>query len=168
MCVRVCAVLERERASPAVIASTVGSLNWYNLLNRYLLSIVSATYRFMRSLPEQRPRTLPRPCQRELLLNVMLAPAWSVNLGTDFADFLGMTDASPLGFGAVQAPCSSYLTRSLSALALHAEEHVTVGDPHEEPKPRRLLRPPHEVNIGPGTFSIEFLLSFDVEAYSSH
>jgi hypothetical protein len=102
------AVLQKKVASPKALSRLIGAWVWLLLLNRPLLSILSAsTYEFI-LLPEQElVLQLPLEVMEDLTLLLGVVPLLLVDLAIPFASLAFATDASESGGGVVSSAIST-------------------------------------------------------------
>jgi len=126
-------------ASPLEIASLTGVVQWFNMLNRSLLSALRDVYVFSRLEPQHAPRDVPLEVVAELALNIALFPFWEVDRRREWLPALLATDASPsFGFGVSIAGCSVDLSRQAASIGPphlgHARFITESDDPPEKPR----------------------------------
>lgn len=120
-------------------------MQWFDLLNRWLLSSLDTVYDFTRAGAQDTVRELPPNVLSELMLNVALAPLWQVNLYRGWHDELVATDASPsYGFGVAVAPCLRSTVRLVGRSSHEANSHIRfkreANDPKEQSRSGAPLR----------------------------
>jgi hypothetical protein len=132
-------LLRHRRASPSEVNSLSGKLQWYDLLNRCLLSALNDVYPFVRREDPDTVIDLPPSVLDEIALNISLFPYWSVDLTRGWLDKLPVSDASEsFGFGLCVAEMKASLVRELGSLPYDADVYVRcepeAGAPPERPR----------------------------------
>lgn len=92
-------LLFTRRCSPRHLAAVVGSWVYACLLQRPMLSVLSAVYDFTRLSRYDETRCLPAEILRELSMLLDLAPAMCCDLSLSVSGRVYATDASPTGGG---------------------------------------------------------------------
>ena len=93
-------VLERERLTPLQMSALLGHIQWFDLLNRCLFSLLHFCYGFARNVPQNVTTQLPHNCLVELASVVALASHWSFLMTKPWLPVLLASDVSPsYGFG---------------------------------------------------------------------
>ena len=154
-------------AAPLELSSLGGIIQWFDLLNRAMLSCLNDYYEFVRREPGTQICSVPSNILEELALNLALAPLWNVDLQRPWHDQLISSDASDVfGFGVAVAKCAPSLARQVGGLKAKAGDHVRPkhenGDPLEKPHEGFLLRLP----FGQGSFKPVLSLRAKVSSHS--
>ena len=121
-------------ASPCEVSSMLGVLQWFDLLNRWMLSCLHSVYGFCREGSSDRVRDVPDIVLDEILLNMVLFPFWETDLCREWLEKLLATDASPaFGFGVSVARCHHDLVRDIAGEPLdgHIRLQRSRGDAPE-------------------------------------
>ena len=119
-------LLRRRVVSGRVVEVIVGHFTYAFLLNRGLLSVFSATYKFIRSAYVQSQKLWPS-VRQELEMAVGLLPMASVSLSRVWEDDVWVTDAAPHGLGVCN---SAWCSRSVIEVGRVAERwrfHMGAG-----------------------------------------
>jgi hypothetical protein len=129
------------------LASFTGTLQWFDLLNRWLLSCLHQVYMFNRASDQSTMRAVPRDVQSELMLNLALLPLCEVDLRRQWLDKVVATDASPsYGFGVSVCHCPRSVTRTVGRASLNSDTVVRMtfdaDDPAEKPRAGNTIRLP--------------------------
>ena len=131
--------------TPLEMASFLGTLQWFDLLNRWLLSCLMDIYGFIRSDGQETMQEVTAAALGEIMLNTALLPCLEVDLRRPWLDHIVATDASPsYGFGVVVAPTTKHTARLIGKASLDPETVVRltrdVDDPLEKPRAGKTLR----------------------------
>ena len=156
-------LLEDPHASPAGVRAFLGTLQWYDLLERSKLSVYDDVYGFAASSPEAEQRCVPRTCLTELLCGVVLGPFWGFDMRTPHQPLIVASDASTsfgLGVSVTELPLER--VRALSRLDVRTGDHVVLGCAVEGDKDR--LGTPHSLDL---EFS-DFTTVLSVKAEKEH
>ena len=138
-------VATTRTASSAALLGLLGTLQWFDLLNRGKFSFYSAVYRETRDHGDWTTRTLPVDCIRELLASITLSPFWGVDMRLSHLDFVAATDASSeFGIGGCIAKASPTILSNLLMAAERDGVYVTLEDIVDKPRTRS-LGTPHQV-----------------------
>ena len=96
----------------------MGSLQWFDLLNRPTLAALDEIYNFNRLASPSISRALPSAVAAELAISLLLLPLVQVNMRRPWCQILGATDASTeYGFGACTAQVTEAQARQLGRWA---------------------------------------------------
>ena len=107
----------------------MGSLQWFDLLNRGKLAVYDSIYAFELSEQPDMPRPLPQTARSELFASVALATFWSADLSREFLPFISATDASTeFGFGVAVANTGLDVVRRVATFAEKRGDYVVLGD----------------------------------------
>ena len=110
---------------PLELAAFIGTLQWFDLLNRWLLSCLGHVYDFSRAAEQTMVRDLPSDALSELMLNIALGPFWQADLRRGWHDEIVATDASPAyGFGVAVATCPRSTVRAIGRSSHQPGSHV--------------------------------------------
>ena len=96
-----------RRASPGAVRAFLGTLQWFDLLQRCKLALYQDVYAFARRDCEWTVTDVPISVTTELICGIVLAPFWAFDMTAPHLDSVGATDASTdFGYGASLAPMS--------------------------------------------------------------
>lgn len=115
-------LLQADKCTGTVMSQLVGKWTWAALVNRPLLSVFSAVYRFIESAG-YRVFTIWASVKRELLMMVDLAPLMFATLTDNWFDRLVATDASETGQGVVAVKTSPGTNPFDSQAAAAPDQH---------------------------------------------
>ena len=129
--------------SSAGLASMLGSIQWFDMLQRGQFAFYDAFYREACDYDDHSPRVLPMDCIREILASaVVLAPFWVVDMRLGHLDLVAATDASgDYGIGGCVAPASRELLSSLVRVCERDGAYVTLTDVTDKVRSRSLRDP---------------------------
>jgi len=147
--------IECDTMPPLHMQKLLGHIDWLDLLNRPLFSILDQSYSFARRLPERQHHDLPTAVRRELAVVVGLALEWSFALDTPWAPELVATDASQnFGFGVARRRCSRALARSIGRLSERRGDYVALLPDHAaDIQHRTRIGNPHLLNLKQRAFT---------------
>jgi len=155
LCTKVRAILLRGRAAPKVVQEALGSVNWLNLLNRPLLSVLDRAYRFSRLAPTHEVRQLPAAVQAELAMAVLMGIFWVARPTMDQTQELLMSDASDVyGLGGVRLPLRAAQVVQLFAVRAAEHQSVQASTPHEQPRERGVAWHPLVLDVEAEDFDV--------------
>ena len=104
----------------------LGTLQWFDLLQRCKLAVYQDVYDFARRNDEWTVVDVPASVITELICGIMLAPYWAFDMTTPHLDLVGATDAAhEFGYGAAIAPLSIEEIRKIARLDTKVWDHVT-------------------------------------------
>ena len=122
-------VLSSRAATPDAVMKTMGSLQWFDLLNRNKLSVYDDVYAFMQLPDPSSCHDLPDNVKAELMVSICLAPFWSADLSRRHLPFLSATDASTsYGFGVSIASADITVVREVSRFAEKRGDYVVLDN----------------------------------------
>lgn len=149
-----CLLLKRLR--PLDLAALLGLIQWMDLLQRPLLSILSAADKFARREDQLTCQDLPLGVQRELASVLALAVYWQFDLTKPWSADIFASDASTgFGFGVCRLRSTSQLARQLGRLSEKRGDHVTfLHTDGQGPLPKVRLGSPHELPISLSDFGV--------------
>ena len=137
-------LLAVRTASPAGVRAFLGTLQWYDLLERTKLAVYDEVYAFAASEPEAERRCVPTSCLCELLCGVVLGPFWGFDMRRPHQPLVVASDASTsFGLGVSVAELDVDRVRELARLDTKAGDHVVLGGGSLEPDKDRLGQPHH-------------------------
>ena len=124
--------------TPLELASYTGTVQWLDLLNRWLLSCLDKTHAFNRESPLSSLQQVPSDVQSELMLNAALSPYWEADLRRPWLEQIVTTDASPsYGFGVSVAKCTRATARLIGMASEDPNGFICLtrdpDDPPEKP-----------------------------------
>ena len=120
-------IISASSSAPLHIAALLGVIQWFNLLNRPLFSILEASYTFARQAPQTSLLALPGTVQREMAMVLGLAMQWMFELDKVWSPDILASDASPsFGFGVSRLRRSVHLARSLGRLSEKRGDFVSL------------------------------------------
>ena len=137
-----------KQAAPVEVNSMLGKIQWYDLLNRFLLSALHGAYDFVRHDEDATIVSVPEGVLGDLALNTALFPYWTVDLTRGWMNTLLVTDASDsYGFGVCVAEVPPpKLVREVASLPYSEEVHIRCtpepGAPTERPRSSADVRLP--------------------------
>jgi hypothetical protein len=103
-------------ASAREVNSYLGKLQWYDLLNRPLLSCFKEVYAFVDSDDPDELVDVPPSILDELALNVALSACWIIDLTRGWMDVIPASDASAsFGFGVCIAHAEPSIVRKVAS-----------------------------------------------------
>jgi hypothetical protein len=112
---------------PVDMAVLLGHVQWLNLLNRPLFSVLRFTYAFARDPDQLRPKAVPCNVQTELAAILGLALFWSFDLTKPWHDEILASDASPsYGFGVSRLAAPPGVSKRLGRLAERRGDYVAL------------------------------------------
>ena len=131
-------LFREPQASPREVSSYVGTVQWFDLLNRWLLSCLDETYGFDRADPQERQQRVLDPVLSELMHNFAMSPFWEADLCRPWCKQLVATDASPsFGFGVAAASVPFGIVKKIGRQSHRRDTFVRLdreeGDPLEKP-----------------------------------
>jgi hypothetical protein len=130
----------------------LGTLSWFDLLNRGKLSVWDDIYRFVDESSDE-VCALPASVSSELIACMSLSVFWSVDLSRDYLGLLSATDASTeYGFGISVCPVPIEDVRKLSRKAEKRGDYVRLHTDPGDPVPKSRLGTPHLLNLKQGDF----------------
>jgi hypothetical protein len=146
-------LVRRRHGSPEAVNSLLGKFQWYDLLNRCILSCFHDVYEFVRREPPSSDVQLPSEVVGEIALNLVLFPFWSVDLTRGWIDTLPVTDASEkFGFGLCSAAIPPSLSREIASLPYDSDTHVRCTPEHGAPPERPRVGTPFRLPFGLSKF----------------
>ena len=117
----------------------LGTVNWFNLLNRPLLSALRHAYRFALREPHDGIADLARALRGELAAAALLGAFWTVRPDMRQAQELLMSDASSVyGIGGVRLPLSRGQVLQVLGVQADRQQSLETTTPHEQRKDRSL------------------------------
>jgi hypothetical protein len=120
--------------SPLELSSFTGTLQWFDLLNRWSLSCLSDVYAFNRADGQENICSLPAEVVSELMLNIALFPCLEVDLRRPWLDRIVATDASPAyGFGVAVAQCPRSTARLVGKASLNPDTVIRLTRDPDDP-----------------------------------
>ena len=133
--------------TPLELAFYTGTLQWFNLLSRWMLPTLEKVYGFNRAASPSIARAVPSDVLSELMHNLILAPFWEVDLCRRWHNQLVATDASPsYEFGVAANSCPWSLVRKAGQASLDPDSHIRLKlephDPLEKPRSGNTVRLP--------------------------
>ncbi len=136
------ALLAVRRASPAAVRALMGTLQWYDLLERTKLAVYDEVYAFAASEPEKVRRSVPAACLCELLCGVVLGPFWGFDMRRPHQPLVIASDASTsFGLGVSVADLHIDRVRGLARLDTKAGDHVVLSGGGAPPDKDRVGEP---------------------------
>ena len=142
-----------RRASPVAVRAFVGTLQWYDLLERTKLAVYDEVYAFAASEPENVRRCVPSTCLCELLCGVVLGPFWGFDMRRPYQPLIVASDASTsFGLGVSVAELGVDHVRRLARLDTKAGDHVVLDGGGAEPDADRLGEP-HDLGLSMDDFT---------------
>jgi len=152
---QISAIRKQGRAAPAAVQEILGTLNWLNLLNRPLLSLLDRAYGFARRVPTKEVVRIPRKVLEELSMAALFGIFWVLRPTSPPCSQLLMSDASStFGLGGVSLPVSPAELGQLLTIRHNAYESLQAADPHEEPRVRTLQWHPLVLDVAAECFSV--------------
>ena len=152
---QISAIRKQGRAAPAAVQEILGTLNWLNLLNRPLLSLLDRAYGFARRVPTKEVVRIPRKVLEELSMAALFGIFWVLRPTSPPCPQLLMSDASStFGLGGVSLPVSPAELGQLLTIRHNAYESLQAADPHEEPRVRTLQWHPLVLDVAAECFSV--------------
>ncbi|CAE7714737.1 PDE9A [Symbiodinium sp. CCMP2592] len=143
-----------KRASPKQVHQLLGTLQWYDLLNRPKLSVYDAVYRFTGDREDTVVTTIPPDVLGELACSVCLGVFWRCDLTRPFIPLLGATDASTVfGLGASVAHTSEVVARRVARWAEKQGAYLVMDGGSAD---TARSGPRHQLNVSLGDFSDVF------------
>ena len=116
---------QHQVCSPLQLATVVGSVNWFNLLNRGLYSCLHSLFAFVRLEPGTSVIPLWPCALSELQLNLCLFGFWTVDLRRPWLGKVLASDASPsFGLGLCEAVLSPDEVRRAAAVAGRGAHYI--------------------------------------------
>eukprot|EP00928_Gymnodinium_smaydae_P061722 TRINITY_DN45745_c0_g1_i1.p1 TRINITY_DN45745_c0_g1~~TRINITY_DN45745_c0_g1_i1.p1 ORF type:complete len:1002 (+),score=67.19 TRINITY_DN45745_c0_g1_i1:59-3064(+) len=150
---------------PKQLASIVGLVQWFCLLNRPLFSSLWAVYEFCKRLPDYRAQVVPQEIKDELLLVVFLSPYFEADLTRTWQTDLLASDASPAyGFGLSAANVGAQAVRNLAVHAQRSACHVRFSDDEAGEVPRAGLQ--HRLSLRKSAFRTLLSVKATYKAHS--
>ena len=147
------ALLVQRQACPAGVRAFLGTLQWYDLLERAKLAVYDEVYKLAASEPEKLRRCVPTACLCELLCGVVLGAVWGFDVRRSHQPVVLASDASTsFGFGVSVAELDVNHVRQLAHLGTEAGDHVVLGDGRTEPD-RDRLGEPHDLGLSQSDFA---------------
>ena len=139
-------LFNHRQATPREVNSLLGKLQWYGLLNRFLLSCFKDVYPFVDSDFPDVLEDVPPLVLDELALNVALAPFTIIDLTRGWMDIIPASDASEAyGFGLSSATAAPSLIRDVASLPYECASHVRCA--FEEGAPAERQRDGNEYRL---------------------
>jgi hypothetical protein len=140
-------LLRCKTASPLETNSLLGKVQWYDLLNRFLLSSLQDVYSFVREENGDEIRAVPIKVLDELALNISLFSFWAIDLTRGWLETLPVSDASgSYGFGFCMAAAPGTLVREVASLPYDSVTNgrctEELGAPLERPRAGATFRLP--------------------------
>ena len=122
-------LLTERQASPNNVMRLMGSLQWFDLLNRSKLAGYESIYGFEQLPHPDQLRLLPSLVRSELQASIALSVFWSADLSRRYLPFISASDASgEYGFGVCAAAASSKQVRQVAAYAEKRRDYVVLDD----------------------------------------
>lgn len=131
-------LLDRPCCTPRQFSVLLGVLQWHNLLARPTFSALGAAYGFA-MLDDCIMRDLPGSVLDDVIMNVLLCPAWVAELDRPWSSTVVASDASTaFGFGVCAAQLDRDTVRALASEAgdKHHIFRLLRCDGDEPPRPR--------------------------------
>ena len=118
-----------QRVAPQQMASYIGTIQWYALTRRELLSVLDDSYRHMRGAPYRRAAPIKDTTRFEIIVSATLAIFWQSDMRDPLLNLLGATDASTsYGYGAAVATLDTGDTQALIRQAQSKRSRATLND----------------------------------------
>ncbi len=133
------ALLVVRRASPAGMRAFLGTLQWYDLLERAKLAVYDEVYAFAASEPEKVRRCVPAACLCELLCGVVLKPFWGFDMRRPHQPLVIASDVSV-------AELDVDHVRRLARLDAKADDHAMLSGGGAPPDKDRIGEP-HDLGL---------------------
>lgn len=140
---------------PQCLAAILGHIQWLDLLNRPLFSILHSCYGFARSTLPGVSRPVPDSVRKELRTVCALSMLWSFDITKGWHNEIIATDASPsFGFGVSRLRCSANLARSVGRLSEKRGDYVTLSvDPDSASAIKDRIGEPHRLPVAQSQFT---------------
>jgi hypothetical protein len=134
-------------ASPREVNSFLGRVQWYDLLNRSMLSTLRDVFGFVAQDDAERMQRVPTSVVDELALNIALFPCWVIDLTRGWMETLPVSDASEaFGLGFCTAQATTQLVREIASLPYDSDVFIRCqpedGAPAERPRCGETFRLP--------------------------
>jgi hypothetical protein len=147
-------VLQRGILHPVDMAVLLGHVQWLNLLNRPLFSVLRSTYAFARGPEQYKLKHIPGKEQAELAAAVGLALFWCFGLAKPWHAEVLASDASPsFGFGLSRLTATTDFARRLGRLAEKRGDYVALlPDCTTEAQSKSRIGSPHVLHVRQSAF----------------
>ena len=139
-------LLMHGEASPDEIERILGTLQWFDLLNRPKLSVYSLVYKYVQSPRGAEFKGCFGDVMAEIVLGTVLGVYWRTDLTRSFIPMLSASDASTsFGFGVSVAPFPLDLLPAIARWSEKQGAYVVLDDGGALSKPR--MGPALELDI---------------------
>ena len=129
-------------ASSAALLAFLGTLQWFDLLERGKFSFYAALYRESADWNDWSPRRMPGEALRELACALILGPFWGVDMALPHLPFVAATDASSeFGIGGCVASMDCNAVSDVARFAERNGAYVTMSGVEDKPRTRSLGTP---------------------------
>ena len=122
-------ILSKDLVTPDSIMKLMGSMQWFDLLNRNKLAMYDSIYLFEQMPSPESAYRLPGGARSDLQASLALAPFWCADLSREHLPFISATDASSsYGFGVCIANASAAVIRKVASFAEKRGDYVVLED----------------------------------------
>jgi len=151
----VLAVAQGGHASPGAVRGLLGSMQWFDLLERGKLSMYDNVYEFCRRTPEWFVVALPSNVVNELLCGCVQGMFWRFDMQRPFDCRIIATDASTaFGLGGCYAKAPATFVQSLARADTKGGDHVVLSGPMPDADGRIYAGRAHEAPLQQSDFKV--------------